>query len=85
MHEKVASMKKRLIELADIERKVNEHPDKQLSLTDPDSRLMKTSNMVRQVCYNVQSAVDTLHHLINSHEVTQPTDRGKLHLVASQV
>ena len=85
MHEKVAWMKKRLTELADIEARVNEHPDKQLSLTDPDSRLMKTSNMVRQVCYNVQSAVDSQHHLIISHEVTQSTDRGKLHLVASQV
>lgn len=85
MHEKVAWMKKRLTELADIEARVNEHPDKQLSLTDPNSRLMKTSNMVRQVCYNVQSAVDSQHHLIISHEVTQSTDRGKLHLVASQV
>jgi transposase len=85
MHEKVAWMKNRLAELADIERRVNEHPDKQLSLTDPDSRLMKTSNMVRQVCYNLQSAVDAQHHLIISHEVTQSTDRGKLHLVASQV
>jgi hypothetical protein len=46
---------------------------------------MKTSNMVQQVCYNVQSAVDAQHHLIISHEVTQSTDRGKLHLVASQV
>lgn len=85
MHEKVAWMKKRLAELADIEKQVNEHPDKQLSMTDPDSRLMKTSNMTRQVCYNVQSAVDTKHHLIISHEVTQTPDRGQLHAVASKV
>lgn len=58
MHEKVAWMKNRLTELAGIEVRVNEHLDKQLSLTDPDSKLMKTSNMVRQVCYNVQSAVE---------------------------
>lgn len=85
MHEKVAWMKKRLAELADIERKENEHPDKQLSLTDPDSRNMKTSKMIRQVCYNVQSAVETQHHLIISHKVTQSTDRGKLHLVVNEV
>ncbi|TYK66807.1 IS1182 family transposase [Colwellia echini] len=85
MHEKVAWMKNRLAELSDIETRVNEHPDKKISLTDPDSRLLKTSNMVRQVCYNVQSAVDSRHHLIISHEVTQSTDIGKLHLVASQV
>lgn len=85
MNEKLAWMKNRLAELQEIQVKVNEHPDKQVSLTDPDSRLMKTSNMTRQVCYNVQSAVDTKHHLIVSHEVTQTTDRGKLHQVAVQV
>ena len=46
---------------------------------------MKTDNMNRQVCYNVQSAVDTKHHLIISHEVIQTTDRGQLTLVAKQV
>ncbi|GAC12596.1 IS1182 family transposase [Paraglaciecola chathamensis] len=85
MHGKLAWMKNRLAELKEIQVAVNEHPDKQISLTDPDSRLMKTSNMTRQVCYNVQSAVDTKHHLIVSHEVTQTTDRGKLHQVARQV
>lgn len=69
-------MKNRLAELADIEKQVNEHPDKQLSITDPDSRLMKTSNTARQACYNVQSAVDAKHHLIISHEVTQTPDKG---------
>ncbi len=85
MQEKIAWMKKRLAELADLEIRVNAHPDKQLSLTDPDSRLMKTSGMMLKVCYNVQSAVDTTHHLIISHEVTQTSDRGQLHLVASKV
>lgn len=85
MHEKVAWMKNRLAELADIEIQVNEHPDKQLSMTGPDSRLMKTSNTARQACYNVQSAVDTKHHLIISHEVTQTPDKGQLHAVASKV
>lgn len=64
MNEKLAWMKKRLTELEEIQVAVNNHPDKQVSLTDPDSRLMKTSNMTRQVCYNVQSAVDTKHLLI---------------------
>lgn len=85
MHEKVAWMKMRLAELADIEAQIQAAPDKQVSLTDPDSRLMKANNMTKQVCYNVQSAVDTKHHLIISHDVTQTTDRGKLHSVASLV
>jgi hypothetical protein len=55
-----------LIELKALEVEVNEHPDKQISQTDPDdARLMKTQHMERQVCYNVQTAVDTKHHLIH--------------------
>ena len=61
-----------------LEVEVNQHPDKQLSTTDPDSRLLKTQGMTRAVCYNVQSAVDTRHHLIVAHEVTNKQDRGLL-------
>jgi hypothetical protein len=44
-------------------------PDGQLSQTDPDARAMK-SRGEGIVGYNVQSAVDTKHHLIVAHEVT---------------
>ena len=44
---------------------------KQISLTDPDSRSMATSGRGSGVVgYNVQVAVDTEHHLIVTHEVT---------------
>jgi transposase len=82
---KLAWLKNRLVELEEMEQKVNEHPDKQVSLTDPDARLMKTHHMERQVCYNVQSAVDTKHHLIVAHEITMSTDRGQLTLVGKEV
>ncbi|AGH44367.1 ISCps6, transposase [Paraglaciecola psychrophila 170] len=55
-----------MIELKALEVEANEHPDKQISQTDPDdARLMKTRHMERQVCYYVQTAVDTKHHLIH--------------------
>lgn len=82
---KLAWLKARLVELKALEKEVNEHPDKQVSQTDPDARLMKTHHMERQVCYNVQSAVDTKHHLIVEHDVTMTVDRGQLTLVAAQV
>tara|TARA_Y100000034_G_scaffold10687_1_gene11186 strand:- start:687 stop:2120 length:1434 start_codon:yes stop_codon:yes gene_type:complete len=85
MQDKLAWLKNRLAELKQVEEEVNKQGDKQLSTTDPDARLMKTDNMNRQVCYNVQSAVDTKHHLIISHEVIQTTDRGQLTTVARQV
>lgn len=77
-HEKILWLKKKLAELKAMQAKVNEHPEKQVSTTDPDSRLMKTQGMTRAVCYNVQSAVDSKHHLIIAHEVTNKTDRGQL-------
>jgi transposase/prophage antirepressor-like protein len=82
---KLAWLEARLVELKTLEKEVNEHPDKQVSQTDPDARLMHTHHMERRVCYNVQSAVDTKHHLIVEHDVTMTVDRGQLTLVAEQV
>ncbi len=82
---KLAWLKQRLVELKELGKEVNEHPDKQISQTDPDSRLMQTHHMECQVCYNVQSAVDIKHHLIISHDVTNTPDRGQLTRVVSQV
>ncbi|MCH7881530.1 MAG: IS1182 family transposase [Proteobacteria bacterium] len=82
--DKIAWLKNRLCELKALEEQVNSHPDKQLSTTDPDSRLMKTQGMTRAVCYNVQTAVDTEHHLIVAHEVTNKPDRGQLCQVGKQ-
>jgi len=83
--EKIAWLQKRHCELKALEEEVNNHPDKQLSTVDPDSRLMKTQGMTRAVCYNMQSAVDTKHHLIVAHEVTNKPDRGQLCQVAKEV
>jgi transposase len=64
--------------------KLNESPDKQISLTDPDARSMKTRG-TGIVGYNVQTAVDAKHHLIVAHEVTNVgSDRGQLTSIATQ-
>jgi hypothetical protein len=52
---------------------VNKHADEQISTTDPYSRLMKTQGMTRTVCYKIQNSIDTKHHLIVAHEVTNTT------------
>lgn len=83
--EKIGWLQKRLSELKVLEAQVNSQPEKQLSTTDPDSRLLKTQGMTRAVCYNVQSAVDTKHHLIVAHEVTNKQDRGQLCSMGEQV
>lgn len=59
--------------------------EKQISLTDPDSRLMK-SNEGFCVGYNVQTAVDAESHMIATCQVTnRPTDHGQITSVASEV
>lgn len=82
---KIASMKEEMQRLKGIEAEVEAHPDKQVSLTDPDARSMTKAGGGTEVGYNVQTAVDEKHHLIVSHEVTNaPTDRGQLSAIASQ-
>lgn len=55
----------------------------EVSLTDPDSRLMLVGQRRLDVCYNVQTAVDSRHKLIVHHEVTNlPDDHEHLLPVA---
>jgi hypothetical protein len=69
-------------ELKAIEVRLNEAPDKQISLTDPDTRSMKTRG-TGIVGYNVQTAVDAKHHLIVAHVVTNNgSDRSQLSPIA---
>lgn len=59
--------------------------ESQISLTDPDARLMK-QNEGFGVCYNTQVAVDAESHLIAGFNVTNsPTDHGQLTEMASEV
>lgn len=64
---------------------LEESGEKQISLTDPDARLMK-SNEGFCVGYNVQTAVDADSHMIAGFQVTNsPTDHGQLTSVATEV
>ncbi len=64
---------------------LEESGESQISLTDPDSRLMK-ANEGFCVGYNVQTAVDAESHMIAGYQVTNsPTDHGQITTVASEV
>jgi transposase/macrodomain Ter protein organizer (MatP/YcbG family) len=86
LKEKVAKLASEIQRLKAIEKEMLASPDQQISLTDPDSRSMATSGRGSgMVGYNVQLAVDTEHHLIVTHEVTNTgSDRSQLAKMASQ-
>src|SRR5499427_5585684 len=86
LKEKIAKLKEQMQRLRVIEAQMLATPDQQISLTDPDARSMATSGRGSGVVgYNVQVAVDTEHHLIVTHEVTNVgTDRSQLSSVAKE-
>jgi hypothetical protein len=86
LKEKLAKLREEMAKLASIEALMLASPDQQVSLTDPDSRSMATSGRGSGVVgYNVQVAVDTEHHLIVAHEVTNSgSDRSQLANMAKQ-
>src|ERR1700686_1873143 len=84
LKEKLAKLGEEMRRLEELEARMLAAPDQQISLTDPDSRSMATSGGGSGVVgYNVQVAVDTEHHLIVPHEVTNVgSDRAQLARVA---
>jgi transposase len=86
LKEKLDKLKGEMGKLAAYEKQMLASPDGQISLTDPDSRSMATSGRGSGVVgYNVQVAVDTVNHLIVTHEVTNTgSDRSQLANVARE-
>jgi len=84
LKEKIEKLKGEMQRLVGLQAVMLATPDQQVSLTDPDARSMATSGRGSGVVgYNVQVAVETEHHLIIAHEVTNVgTDRSQLSSMA---
>ena len=82
--EKIAAIRGHLRKLTQVEKQLPKAADQQVSLSDPDARSMTSAGKgTGMVGYNVQTAVDTEHHMIVAHEVTnEGTDHGQLASIA---
>lgn len=84
LQEIIEKLRKKKDKYEKLEDQLKESGEDQLSLTDPDSRMMKTQQG-KDVCFNVQIAVDSKHKLIVAHDVTNDcNDLNQLHSMASQ-
>jgi transposase len=78
LQEKIRTLKERLELYRDLLQQLDQTGETQVSLTDPDSRLMH-SNGHSEVCYNVQTVVDNKHKMLVDFEVTSDAnDRCQL-------
>jgi transposase len=83
---KLEALQQRKLLYADVQAQLEASGATQLSLTDPESRAMKLGKgRGTEVCYNVQTAVDSKHKLIIANDVTNDTgDRACLSPMALQ-
>jgi transposase len=84
LQENIAQLCSHKGQYEDLLEKLRDSEETQVSLTDPESRSMKTKQGI-DVCYNVQIAVDNKYKLIVEHEVTnEVTDQEQLATLAKR-
>lgn len=81
---KIAQLEERMKEYDGLLKKLRESGEIQISLTDPDSRAMLNNQKI-DICYNVQTSVDSKHKLIFDFEATnETTDNNQLSKMAKR-
>jgi transposase len=75
LKEKIEKLEEKRREYIKMQNEMKATGQREISLTDPESRLMKAGTGSRlDVCYNVESAVDSKNHLIAEYYVTNCSD-----------
>lgn len=74
IEEKVETQQNRRDKYELLEKQLQETGEKQVSTTDPESRLLMLRNNISEVSYNVQSTVDAKHCLCIDYKVTNQND-----------
>ncbi len=85
LQEKITNLQAHKAEVEKIQVQLEASGETQISLTDPDSRMMQSPAAGTDVGYNVQIATDAKHKLIVAHEVTnEGNDMHQLATMAMQ-
>jgi transposase len=79
LKEKISKLEEKKQQYEQAQNQMKETGQREVSLTDPDSRLMRVDSQRLDVCYNIQTSVDAKQHLIVDYDVTNnSTDHHQL-------
>jgi len=80
----LVKLKERTIKYDILQQQLNDTDDRQISITDPDSRSIIIVKSIVEVAYNTQNVVDDKHNLIVHTQATSTNDGKALHKAALQ-
>jgi hypothetical protein len=73
---KLEKLKKSRKDLEEVRQKMVESGRSEISLTDPESKLMKSNGKI-EVCYNAELSVDSKEHIVVDYDVTNEANDEK--------
>jgi transposase len=82
---KITTQNERRKKYAKIERQLIENEDTQISITDPDAKLMHVNNNGAEVGYCIQAATDQKHKFFVHADIGAATDKRELSAMALEV
>jgi transposase len=75
---KLEDLKERQKYYTELKDKMIESGEKQISMSDPESRSLPLNDVVTAVCFNIQAVTDSKHSLVLDFETGNTTDQGQL-------
>ena len=79
LKEKISQLEEKKQQYEHIQGQMKATGQREVSLVDPDSRLMRVDSQRLEVCYNIQTSVDAKQHLIVDYDVINiSTDHHQL-------
>ena len=79
LKERISKLEEKKQQYKQVQNQMKQTGQKEVSLVDPDSRLMRVDSQRLDVCYNIQTSVDAKKHLIVNYDViNNSTDHHQL-------